>query len=169
MKYKVGDWVRVRSWADMVNKYGEDCVDDGDICRPVDGAAAFVSAMREYCGKVYVITKMRGPGYQLGNVDNVDDVDEWDFEDWMLEDVPVEQAPKVGANTNAVDHPAHYIQHKWEVIDIIEEYFRDNYHLGNVFKYMARCEYKGHKIEDLKKARWYLDRYIKKLEEEIAG
>lgn len=34
------------------------------------------------------------------------------------------------------------------------------YHLGNVIKYIARAGYKGDKIEDLKKARWYLDRYI---------
>lgn len=35
------------------------------------------------------------------------------------------------------------------------------YHLGNVIKYIARAGYKGDKLEDLKKARWYLDRYIK--------
>lgn len=164
MRYKVGDWVRVRDWDDMAKEYGEE---GGDIGGPVDGHTIFISDMEKHCGKAYVIAEAMEPYYQLGNVD---DVDEWDFEDWMLESfAPAEQAPKVEANTSAVDHPAHYNQHKWEVIDIIEEYFKDNYHLGNVFKYMARCEYKGHKIEDLKKARWYLDRYIKKLEEEIAG
>ena len=163
MKYKVGDWVKVRDWDDMVNKYGED---GDDILGPADGNTVFIPDMEKHCGKAYVIVKAEEPFYRLG----IDDgVGEWDFEDWMLEDVLAEQAPTVEANTSAVDHPAHYNQHKWEVIDIIEEYFKDNYHLGNVFKYMARCEYKGHKVEDLKKARWYLDRYIKKLEEEIAG
>jgi hypothetical protein len=38
--------------------------------------------------------------------------------------------------------------------------------LGNVFKYMARCKYKGKEVEDLKKARWYLDHYITLLEKE---
>lgn len=68
-----------------------------------------------------------------------------------------------------VDHPPHYTANKYEVIDIIEEFFHDNFHLGNVFKYIARCEHKGKKLEDLKKARWYLDRYIKKQEEHIAS
>ena len=67
-----------------------------------------------------------------------------------------------------VNHPSHYNQGKWEVIDIIEEFFRDNYHLGNVFKYIARCNYKGNALEDLKKARWYLDRYISLIEKEQA-
>lgn len=163
MKYKVGDWVKVRSWADMVKQYGEDKW--GSIHHD-DSRTFFIPDMEKYCGKVYVIAKMEEPFYRLRGDDRVA---MWDFEDWMLEDVPAEQAPTVEANLDLVDHPAHYNQHRWEVIDIIEEYFKDNYHLGNVFKYMARCEYKGHKIEDLKKARWYLDRYIKKLEEEIAG
>lgn len=66
-----------------------------------------------------------------------------------------------------VDHPAHYTRGKIEVIDFIEDKGL-NFHLGNVVKYVARC---GHKksagksadakaLEDLKKARWYLDREI---------
>jgi hypothetical protein len=31
-------------------------------------------------------------------------------------------------------------------------------------KYISRCFHKGNPLEDLKKARWYLDRYIQKLE-----
>ena len=59
--------------------------------------------------------------------------------------------------TDPVNHPPHYNAHKYEVIDIIDEFFKDSYHLGNVFKYMARCKYKGNEVEDLKKARWYLE------------
>lgn len=32
------------------------------------------------------------------------------------------------------------------------------FHLGNVIKYVLRSKYKGKELEDLKKARWYLDR-----------
>ena len=39
------------------------------------------------------------------------------------------------------------------------------YHIGNVVKYIARYRYKYNSIEDLKKARWYLDRYISILED----
>ena len=65
-----------------------------------------------------------------------------------------------------VDHPAHYNSTKFEVIDIIEE-FKLGFHLGNVIKYVLRAPLKGNIVEDLKKARWYLDRYIKCLETPI--
>ena len=60
---------------------------------------------------------------------------------------------------DAVNHPPHYTRGKIEVIDFIEDQ-QLPYHLGNVIKYVARAGYKGNKLEDLKKARWYLDRYI---------
>lgn len=62
-----------------------------------------------------------------------------------------------------VNHPAHYTHGPIEVIEIIEG-FRLNYHLGNVVKYVLRAGMKGAPLEDLQKARWYLDRYIRKLE-----
>lgn len=61
--------------------------------------------------------------------------------------------------SNMVDHPAHYNKGKIEVIDFIEDQ-QLPFHLGNVVKYIARAGAKGDKLEDLKKARWYLDRYI---------
>lgn len=61
--------------------------------------------------------------------------------------------------SNMVDHPAHYNKGKIEVIDFIEDQ-QLPFHLGNVIKYVARAGSKGDKLEDLKKARWYLDRYI---------
>ena len=39
-----------------------------------------------------------------------------------------------------------------------------SYELGNVVKYVARAEWKANKLEDLKKARWYLDAAIRKEE-----
>ena len=46
-----------------------------------------------------------------------------------------------------------------EPIEIIEAW-TTSYHIGNVIKYVARWEKKGG-IEDLEKARWYLDRFIR--------
>ena len=63
---------------------------------------------------------------------------------------------------DAVNHPSHYTRGKIEVIDFIEDQ-QLPYHLGNVIKYIARAGHKGDKLEDLKKARWYLDRYIKEV------
>lgn len=61
--------------------------------------------------------------------------------------------------SNVIDHPSHYNRGKIEVIDFIEDQGL-SFHLGNVIKYVARAGSKGDKLEDLKKARWYLDRYI---------
>ena len=64
-----------------------------------------------------------------------------------------------------VNHPSHYTDGDIEVIDYIEDK-KLGYHLGNVVKYVSRAGKKdaGKEIEDLKKARWYLDRYIDRLE-----
>lgn len=68
----------------------------------------------------------------------------------------VKAVPK---NEDVVNHPSHYTRGNIEVIDFIEDQ-QLPYHLGNVIKYIARAGHKGDKLEDLKKARWYLDRYI---------
>ena len=69
------------------------------------------------------------------------------------------EEPSTVIEHDAVNHPSHYTRGKIEVIDFIEDQ-QLPYHLGNVVKYVARAGYKGDKMEDLKKARWYLDRYI---------
>ena len=60
-----------------------------------------------------------------------------------------------------VNHPAHYT----EVIDFIEDK-QLGYHLGNAVKYISRAGKKDPEktAEDLRKAVWYLNRYIEKLE-----
>jgi len=58
-----------------------------------------------------------------------------------------------------VNHPDHYQSDNIEAIDIIEA-FELNFHLGNVIKYIARADKKGNSIEDLEKAKWYLQREI---------
>jgi predicted transcriptional regulator len=56
-----------------------------------------------------------------------------------------------------VKHPDHYQNSLGvEVIDIINEYFRDNYNLGNVLKYLLRADKKGKRQQDLEKALQYL-------------
>jgi hypothetical protein len=62
-----------------------------------------------------------------------------------------------------VNHPPHYTAGKFEVIDVIEDWGL-GFNLGNTVKYVARSGHKGSRLEDLKKARWYLDREIGRLE-----
>lgn len=71
--------------------------------------------------------------------------------------------PIVKQADESVNHPKHYTQGSIEVIDAIEAW-QLNFRLANVVKYVARADHKNNKLEDLKKARWYLDREISKLE-----
>jgi hypothetical protein len=62
-----------------------------------------------------------------------------------------------------VNHPAHYNFGAIEVIDAIEAWGL-GFSLGNAVKYIARSAHKGSRLEDLKKARWYLEREISNAE-----
>lgn len=61
-----------------------------------------------------------------------------------------------------VNHPPHYKAGGIETIDFIEAK-NLGYNLGNVVKYVSRADLKGNKLEDLQKAKWYLDRAISNL------
>jgi hypothetical protein len=65
-----------------------------------------------------------------------------------------------------VNHPDHYTTGGIETIDFIEAK-QLGYHLGNVIKYVSRAPYKGRELEDLKKARWYLDREIDRVQADV--
>ena len=71
------------------------------------------------------------------------------------------ELPITMIETDSVNHPAHYKVGGIETIDFIEAKGL-NYNLGNVVKYITRSDHKGNREEDLKKARWYLDREIMK-------
>lgn len=67
---------------------------------------------------------------------------------------------------DAVSHPAHYTAGGIECIDCIKAALGENFIgflMGNVIKYSYRYRNKNG-LEDLKKARWYLDRAIKEVE-----
>ena len=65
---------------------------------------------------------------------------------------------------DVVNSPSHYKSGGIEAIEGIEASMGPEayagYLKGNIMKYMWRYERKGKPIEDLKKARWYLDRLI---------
>ena len=62
-----------------------------------------------------------------------------------------------------VDHPKHYNMGKYEAIDVIEDW-NLGFNLGNTIKYISRAGHKDNILQDLKKALWYLDREIKRIE-----
>ena len=83
---------------------------------------------------------------------------------WAAAQSPI--APK----GDPVDHPEHYNQGKVEVIEILEQAVQDAPDpvsgglLWQTLKYLLRLWYKGNMLQDAKKARWYLNRLIERLE-----
>lgn len=69
-----------------------------------------------------------------------------------------------------VNHPSHYTSGSIEVIDYIEDQ-KLPYHLGNAVKYISRAgkKDKDKTVEDLKKAAWYINRYIELLTKQEGG
>lgn len=67
------------------------------------------------------------------------------------------------AMSDPINHPSHYTSHPSgvECIDVTEHY---GFCVGNAIKYLWRAGLKGDAIEDLKKARWYIDREIRRRE-----
>ena len=81
--------------------------------------------------------------------------------------VPIEDYAKthgevVGVAPDPVNNPPHYTKGGIETIDFIEAK-KLNYNIGNVVKYLTRADHKGNKLEDLRKAQWYLTREINSL------
>ncbi len=71
----------------------------------------------------------------------------------------------MASRDDPVERPAHYTFSNIQPIDAIEAW-ELGYHLGNALKYIGRAGRKGSKIDDLKKARWYLEREIGRLEKQ---
>lgn len=66
---------------------------------------------------------------------------------------------------SVVEYPAHYVEgRRIEPLEAITDWDLP-YHLGNVVKYVSRAGRKGSALEDLRKARMYLERYITLLEQ----
>ncbi len=104
------------------------------------------------------------PKGQYINEDNIELVQD----SVPIPDLGTKEANKIirDANKSSSDpivKPSHYTQGKIEILDFLEDQKLD-FRLSNVIKYVCRHAYKGKPLEDLKKARFYLDRVIKELE-----
>lgn len=78
------------------------------------------------------------------------------------------------SNYDAVNHPQHYTQSEIPCIDgidaVISGYNRPGhgYYAGTILKYLWRAPFKGRYLQDLEKAQWYLNRLVKKVQDEMA-
>ena len=85
--------------------------------------------------------------------------------EYMRKRMKEEQANMQSDNiemSNMVDHPPHYNTASIETIDIIGSVTGDGFEFylqGNIMKYLCRYPYKNG-VEDLEKARWYLNKLI---------
>ena len=79
----------------------------------------------------------------------------------------------INSYPDVIDHvnsPAHYTRGRVEVIEVIEDAVKDAPDTfdavlqGNILKYLLRLWVKENPLQDAKKARWYLDRLITRLE-----
>ncbi|WP_043470350.1 DUF3310 domain-containing protein [Kitasatospora sp. MBT66] len=70
------------------------------------------------------------------------------------------------AGSDAVNHPSHYT---WLPVEVIEITRHFSFVRGNALKYLLRADFKGNPLEDLKKARWYIDHEIDQLENAVEG
>lgn len=74
--------------------------------------------------------------------------------------------------SDQVNSPDHYRQGAIECIEAIDAMASQisdgvmSYYLCAVLKYVWRHEYKGNPVQDLKKAAWYLDRAIRRVEQD---
>ena len=77
----------------------------------------------------------------------------------------INEIPTVKAD-DPVNRPSHYTDGKIEVIDFIEDK-KLGFCLGNAVKYISRAGKKDptKEVEDLQKAKWYVERRIKELQE----
>ena len=96
------------------------------------------------------------------------------FDEFRLRGTPPEQPtkppmPPVNPPKDEINHPDRYAGGKFECIDIMLDVFGKeavkHFCLLNAFKYIWRQEKKGG-VEDIKKAMFYMDYYIKLTEEE---
>lgn len=139
MKYKIGDVVKVRDDLENGKFYGNDSIVPNMLF--LSGKTTKIVGIQPLTGNL----KLEGCEYY-----------------WFTPEMLDEQVP------DAVNHPTHY-QGKVEVIDVIEDKLTAEefcgFLKGNVIKYTLRAGKKDDTVQDLKKAKWYLERLIARVEE----
>lgn len=70
----------------------------------------------------------------------------------------MDRRKEIMTQTDMVNHPPHYNAYSIEVIEVTRHC---SFNIGNAIKYMLRHLHKGTSQQDLEKALWYIDDYIK--------
>lgn len=75
-------------------------------------------------------------------------------------DLEIESEDNVTKQADMVNHPPHYKAGPFECLEVIEA-LDLGYHLGNALKYLWRAGRKDDRLQDLLKAKFYVERAIK--------
>ena len=139
---KVGDKAKVRNDLEVGTDYGNWLFTDG-MSKYID---KFVTIIYEFVDGDY---KIKEDGGQFA---------------WS-EEMLIELEEELLESEDNVNSPDHYKQGKYETIEVIEDIVEDfeSYCLGNIIKYISRYKYKNG-VEDLNKAKWYLEKLIEKVD-----
>ena len=97
-----------------------------------------------------------------------------EYDKWVKRNIYIREAPQtlteaikewidVKQEDDVVNKPPHYTEHP-SGIECIQVTEHMGFNLGNAIKYIWRCDLKKDAIEDLKKAKWYIDREINRRE-----
>jgi hypothetical protein len=65
-------------------------------------------------------------------------------------------------NVDGINHPSHYTFGRYEVINVLEDWFPNDPIMWQIVKYLARWDKKGDPLSNLRKAEFYLKRKIQK-------
>ena len=103
-----------------------------------------------------------------------DQLDRWKGEATFTENFARGFVKRSHPKPDMVNHPPHYQRGGLECIDAIEAMVdgwpaHTAVRLGHVLRYVWRHREKGGMLENLRKARWYLDREIAALEKDVAA
>ena len=85
----------------------------------------------------------------------------WQLLEMTSSNTPLPSITMEEPQSDPVNHPAHYKVGGIETIDFIEAK-KLNYNMGNAVKYISRADHKGNRLQDLEKAKWYIDRELTK-------
>ena len=178
MRCNVGDKVRIKTYVELVNEFGYN--HDGEI----DVKIGVSDEMINYCGNIMTVDGV-GEWRDDKRVYRMEeDNSSWMWTDDLISYKIVETSSLYNDETekyisddveavmgayehyfdfDPVDKPSHYADKEIEVIDYIQDTLSDEefegYCMGNVIKYVSRYKRKNG-LEDLKKARYYLNKVI---------
>ena len=138
---------------------GKDEIQDAGLCSDCISKLPKIESR-----KVVDIHQNENGSFSVGSVVNVREHDEIVYTSSQYVEAIEKEVP------DAVNHPSHYTGAGIECIEAIKASMTPDalagYLKGNVQKYLWRYEKKVNPVEDLKKARWYLDYLINELDKE---